>query len=169
LKTSRGTVVTLRYTLTDDAGEVLDRSGDQDPLVYLHGYDTILPALERHLEGAEVGHRSQVTLPAADAYGERDPHSVFEAPREQFPDGARLRPGMEVTGEGPEGPVTLTVVRVTEGGAVLDANHPLAGKTLHFELEIVGLRAATPEEMEHGHVHDESGSHHHRHDVRGGS
>lgn len=153
-------MVSLRYTLTDDAGTLLDSSGPE-PLTYLHGFDSVLPALERALEGNEVGFKSKVTVPPSEGYGEHDPESIFEAPRDHFPPGARIAPGMEVTAQGPEGPVTLKVLELTDGGALLDANHALAGKTLHFELEIVGLREATQEELDHGHVHEGGHSHPH--------
>lgn len=160
MKTARNMVVSFHYTLKDDAGEVLDSSSGREPLSYLHGHGNIIPGLERALEGTAVGYRSQVTVGAADAYGETNPDLVFEAPREQFPTDMKLETGARVYAEGPEGSVSFTVVRVTDTGAVLDGNHPLAGKQLHFDVEVVDIRPATKEEITHGHVHGEHDHHH---------
>jgi FKBP-type peptidyl-prolyl cis-trans isomerase SlyD len=97
---------------------------------------------------------------AAEGYGETNPDLVFEAPREQFPADMKLEAGTRVYAEGPDGPVSFTVVRLTEKGAVLDGNHPLAGKDLHFDVEVVEVRPATTEELAHGHVHNGDGHHH---------
>jgi FKBP-type peptidyl-prolyl cis-trans isomerase SlyD len=160
MKTEPNMVVSLHYTLKDDNGEVLDSSSGREPLAYLHGHGNIVPGLERALEGTTVGHRSQVAVAAGDAYGETNPDLVFEAPREQFPADMQLTEGARVYAEGPEGPVSFTVVRLTERGAVLDGNHPLAGKQLHFDVEIVDIRPATKEELAHGHVHGADDHHH---------
>jgi len=160
MKTADDMVVTLNYTLTDDNGVVLDSSAEGMPLSYLHGHGNIIPGLERALEGADVGFKSQVTVPAVEGYGEKDPKAVFEAPRDQFPPDMDIAPGMLVTSEGGQGS-PLTIVEVSDSVVVLDGNHPLAGKTLHFEVEVVDVRAATEEELSHGHVHSGDGHHHH--------
>lgn len=160
MKTEPNMVVSLHYTLKDDSGEVLDSSSGREPLSYLHGHGNIIPGLEKALEGTSVGHRSNVAVAAADAYGETNPDLVFEAPKEQFPADMELAEGARVYAEGPDGPVSFTVVRLTESGAVLDGNHPLAGKRLHFDVEVVEIRPATKEELAHGHVH---GAHDHHH------
>ncbi len=160
MKTARNMVVSFHYTLKDDSGEVLDTSSGREPLTYLHGHGNIIPGLEKALEGTSVGHRSHVAVEAADAYGETNPDLIFEAPREHFPADLKLEQGTRVYAEGPEGPVSFTVVRLTEKGAVLDGNHPLAGKQLHFDLEVVDVRPATPEELDHGHVHGAGGHDH---------
>jgi FKBP-type peptidyl-prolyl cis-trans isomerase SlyD len=160
MKAASGTVVSMHYTLTDDSGTVLDSSSGGDPLTYLHGHGNIIPGLEKALEGRESGFRSKVTVPAAEAYGEKDPQAVFEAPREHFPPDLELAEGLRVFAEGPEGRIALTVIKLTETGAVLDANHPLAGQTLHFDVEITEVRTATTEEVEHGHVHGPDDHHH---------
>jgi len=160
MKTARNMVVSFHYTLRDDTGEVLDSSAGREPLSYLHGHGNIIPGLERALEGTSAGHRSHVTVDAADAYGETNPDLIFEAPREHFPADLKLEAGTRVYAEGPEGPVSFTVVRVTESGAVLDGNHPLAGKQLHFDIEVVDVRPATEEELAHGHVHGPGGHDH---------
>ncbi len=160
MKAAAGMVVTMHYTLTDDQGEVLDSSSGSDPLTYLHGAQNIIPGLERALEGTAAGHKARVTVAPAEGYGEKDPAAVFEAPREHFPPDLELKPGVRVSADGPQGPISFLVVSVTDKTATLDGNHPLAGQTLHFDVEIVNVRAATDEEKEHGHVHGEGGHHH---------
>ncbi len=160
MKAASGTVVTMHYTLSDDHGAVLDSSRGAEPLTYLHGHGNIVPGLEQALEGKQAGHKSQVTVAPADGYGEINPQAIFEAPKAHFPPEVNLAAGQRVYAEGPNGPITLTVVRLTDTGAVLDANHPLAGKTLHFDIEITEIRQATEEELSHGHVHGAGGHHH---------
>jgi FKBP-type peptidyl-prolyl cis-trans isomerase SlyD len=160
MKTALNMVVSFHYTLKDDSGEVLDSSNGREPLSYLHGHGNIIPGLEKALEGTAAGERSQVDLRPEEAYGQPNPDLVFEASREQFPDDLQLAPGARVYADGPDGPVPFTVVRLTESGAVLDGNHPLAGKQLHFDIEIVDVRPATQEELNHGHVHGPGGADH---------
>jgi FKBP-type peptidyl-prolyl cis-trans isomerase SlyD len=161
MKTATNMVVSFHYTLKDDTGEVLDSSGGREPLSYLHGHGNIVPGLEKALEGTVAGHRSQVAVKAVEGYGETNPDLVFEATREQFPADLKLELGARVYAEGPQGPVSFTVVRLTEKGAILDGNHPLAGKQLHFDVEVIEVRPATGAELEHGHVHGPDGHHHH--------
>ncbi len=160
MKAAPGMVVSMHYTLTDDSGDVLDSSRGGEPFSYLHGHNNIIPGLEKALEGTEAGFKSKVTVAPAEGYGEKNAEAVFEAPREHFPPDMKLEIGARVYADGPNGPITLTVVKLTESGAVLDANHPLAGKTLHFDVEITTVRSATAEELAHGHVHGEGGHHH---------
>lgn len=160
MKAAQGMVVSMHYTLTDDNGEKLDSSLGGEPFNYLHGHSNIIPGLEKALEGAEPGFKSKVTVAPAEGYGEKNPEAIFEAPKEHFPPDMKLELGARVYADGPNGPITLSVVKLTETGAVLDANHPLAGKTLHFDVEITTVRAATSEEIEHGHVHGEGGHKH---------
>ena len=160
MKATQGMVVSMHYTLTDDSGATLDSSCGGEPFNYLHGHSNIIPGLEQALEGAAAGFKSKVTVAPAEGYGEKNPEAIFEAPKEHFPPDMKLELGARVYADGPNGPVTLTVVKLTETGAVLDANHPLAGKTLHFDVEITTVRAATAEEIEHGHVHGEGGHQH---------
>jgi len=161
MKAAHGMVVTMHYTLTDDQGEVLDSSRGGEPMTYLHGHQNIIPGLERALEGTGTGHKAQVTVEPAEGYGEKNPEAVFEAPREHFPPDMELKPGMRVSAEGPNGPISFLIVDVNEKAATLDGNHPLAGQTLHFDVEIMDVRAATDEEKEHGHVHGPDGHHDH--------
>jgi FKBP-type peptidyl-prolyl cis-trans isomerase SlyD len=160
MKAGLGKVVTVHYRLTGDDGALLDSSEAQEPLTYLHGYDGLLPGLERGIEGLEPGQNSRVDLLAADAYGPHDPEAVIHAARDQFPEDMVLAPGIEVSARSDEGTLTFRVVEVSETGAVLDGNHPLAGQNLHFQVEVVEVRNATAEEIAHGHVH---GPHEHDH------
>ena len=164
MKTANGMVVTMHYTLTDDSGNTLDSSNGREPLAYLHGFGNIIPGLETALEGSEVGFKSIVDVAAIDGYGERDPAAVFEAPREQFPDDMDVTPGTRVFADGPNGPIPFTIMEVTESNVKLDANHPLAGMNLHFDVEVVEVRVATDEEIAHGHVHGAGHEHEHEHE-----
>lgn len=161
-RVSSGKVVSLRYTLTDTEGTVLDQSGDE-PMDYLHGEGNIVPGLERELEGRAVGDKFRAVVSPEDGYGERDGESQ-QIPRSAFPDGAELEVGMQVVAETPEGDAfPLWVVGTSATHVELDPNHPLAGETLTFDVEVLGVRQATEEEMEHGHVHGPGGHHHHDH------
>lgn len=153
MKATQDRVVSLHYTLTDDHGLLLDSSRGRDPLAYLHGHGHIIQGLEAALEGCEAGFSGSVQVPPADAYGEYDPQGVFEAPRDQFPSGEEIQAGMRVQAEGPQGIVNFTVLSANDQGVMLDANHPLAGKTLNFEVEVLEVRQATDQELAHQHVH----------------
>jgi len=153
MKAARGRVVSLHYTLADDHGTVLDSSRGREPFAYLHGYGSIVRGLEAALEGSEAGFLSNVEVAPGDGYGDRNPEAVFEVPRGQFPPGEEIRVGMQVQGEGEHGVLNFTVVEVNGQGVVLDANHPMAGKTLHFDVEVLDVREATAQELAHGHVH----------------
>lgn len=153
MKAARDKVVSLHYTLTDDSGEALDSSRGRVPFVYLHGHGNIIRGLEAALEGHEAGFSSSIQVAPADGYGEYNPQAVFEVPREQFPPNEEIQVGMQVQGEGPDGRLNFMVLAVNEQGVVLDANHPMAGKNLNFEVEVLEVRDATEQELSHGHVH----------------
>ncbi|HXH04703.1 MAG TPA: peptidylprolyl isomerase [Candidatus Competibacteraceae bacterium] len=159
MKATAGMVVSMHYTLTDDQGEVIDSSRGGEPFAYLHGHGNIISGLEQALEGAEAGFHEQITVAPEDGYGEYLQQAVFEVPRDQFPQGEDIEVGMRVHGEGPQGVMAFTVVGLTEYGVILDGNHPLAGKTLHFDVEVLEVRQATRQELAHGHVH--AGGHDH--------
>ncbi len=159
MKAARGKVVSLHYTLTDDLGVRLDSSREREPFAYLHGYGNIIAGLEAALEGHEAGFSSAIHLAPAEGYGEYDPEAVFEAPRAQFPPGEDIRVGMRVQGEGARGVLNCTVIDVNDQAVVLDANHPMAGKNLHFAVEVLTVRDATAQELAHGHVHTHGHDH----------
>ena len=153
MKAVHGRVVSLHYTLTDDLGVQLDSSRGHEPFVYLHGYGNIIPGLESALEGHEAGFSSAIQVVPADGYGAYNPQAVFEVPRAQFPPSEDIQVGMQVQGEGAQGILNFTVVDVNDQGVVLDANHPMAGKNLHFAVDVLEVRDATAQELAHGHVH----------------
>ena len=137
-------LVTLEYTLKDDDQNILDSSEQMGPLDYVHGYRQLIPGLEKALAGREVGESFSLTVPPQQGYGEIDPRAVFEASRSQFPPEAQLEVGMEFETSGHH-----VVITEIDGDIIrLDANHPLAGKNLHFDIKITGVRDATPEELE---------------------
>jgi len=146
-------VVTIHYTLTDDAGEVLDNSRDSDPMVYLHGASNIIPGLEKELTGKTAGATLKVTVSPEEGYGEHSPEAIQKVPRSAFEGVEDIQPGMQFQTEGPQGMQIIVVAEVSEEEVTVDANHPLAGKTLHFDVSVEGVRDATPEELDHGHAH----------------
>ena len=151
------TVGSIEYTLTNDAGEVLDTSRDGGPLTYIHGTGQIVPGLEKALAGRTAGDNVRVRLDARDGYGERDPELVQTATRAQF-GGDEPEVGLQVRTDDDE--QVLTIVAVEGDVVTLDGNHPLAGVPLTFDVTIVGVRAATKQELAHGHAHG-SGGHDH--------
>jgi FKBP-type peptidyl-prolyl cis-trans isomerase SlyD len=154
-------VVSIHYTLKDDSGEVIDRSAEGEPLEYLHGHGNLIPGLERELTGKNTGDRLQVRIAPADAYGEYDDALVQRVPRRALKGIADVRVGMRLQAQTPEGARALTVTNVSGDMVTLNGNHPLAGKSLNFEVEVAGMRDATAEELSHGHVHGAGGHHHH--------
>ncbi|HHE54816.1 MAG TPA: peptidylprolyl isomerase [Caldithrix abyssi] len=152
-------VVSIHYTLKNDAGEVLDSSIGQQPLAYLHGRKNIISGLENALTGKNVGDKFHVDVPPEEAYGERNDTLFQELPREVFQGVDNIEPGMQFYSETPEGVQMITVTKVEGDTITVDANHPLAGQTLHFDVEVMDVREATEEELQHGHVHDSSHQH----------
>ncbi|HNY99345.1 MAG TPA: peptidylprolyl isomerase [Rectinema sp.] len=148
-------VVTIDYSLSDDVGRIIDSSEENEPLVYLHGNDNIIPGLERELEGKIPGETLSCSIPPTDAYGERNESLVFKVNKKDFGDNVEVAAGMQFEAHGEDGTLIVTVVNVDGEEVTLDANHPLAGETLHFDVKVVDVREATPEELEHGHAHGE--------------
>ncbi len=157
---SQDQVVSIHYTLRDEAGDIIDRSPEGEPLAYLHGRGNLIPGLERELTGRKPGDRLQVEIAPADAYGEYDRELVQRVPRRALKGIADVRIGMRLQAQTPEGPRAVTVTQISGDLVTLDGNHPLAGKKLHFEVEIAAVRPATEEELAHGHVHGPGGHHH---------
>lgn len=161
MKIAKGSVVNLDYSLHLGDGQVVDSSEPGEPLTYLHGEGQIVPGLESALEGLDVGENRKVVVAPAEGYGEHDPRGIQEVPRGAFPPGFDPQVGMELTAEGPSGePVPFSIREVKPASVVIDLNHPLAGKTLHFEVTVREVRTATAEELEHGHAHGPEGHHH---------
>jgi len=153
-------VVCIHYTLRDEAGTVLDSSSGRAPLAYLHGRGNLVPGLEAALEGKSAGTSFEVAVAPEQGYGIRDERLVQIVPRTKFGDAAEITPGMQFKANGSGGARVVTVMRVERDLVTVDANHPLAGKTLYFQVEITEIRRATREELTHGHVHGPGGHHH---------
>ena len=156
----KNTVVSIDYTLTDTDGTVLDSSKGQKPLDYLHGSGNIIPGLEEALAGKRAGDSVKVSVPPEKGYGLRNETLSHKVPRTMFDTKNEIKPGMRFHAEAEHGEHTVTVTAVDSEHVTVDANHPLAGKILHFDVSVLKIRTATPEELAHGHVHAAGGHHH---------
>ena len=153
-------VVSIDYTLTNQQGEVIDSSSGREPLAYLQGHGNIIPGLESALEGKTAGEQLQVTIAPADGYGERDDALTQAVPRQMFENADEVQVGMQFQTMSEQGPHVVTVVAVDSDNVTVDANHPLAGETLNFDVTVVSVRDASDEEMDHGHVYGPEGHQH---------
>lgn len=155
-------VVNIHYTLRDAQGEVLDSSEDRGPLAYIQGIGNLIPGLERELEGRIKGDRVKAVIAPSEAYGEYDDNLVHLVPLSGFQsaDGEQLEVGMQVQVDTGQGHAIAMVTSIEGNDVTLDLNHPLAGTELHFDVEIMSVREATDEELDHGHVHGPGGHHH---------
>jgi FKBP-type peptidyl-prolyl cis-trans isomerase SlyD len=154
------TVASFNYTLTNDAGEIIDSSEGRSPLAYLHGAGNIVPGLEKEMTGRKAGDRFDVVVAPEDGYGQPNPMLVQTVPREAFQGVDSIEVGMEFQAQTPQGPLSVVVSKVDADNVTVDGNHPLAGKTLHFAIEVTDVRDASVEELAHGHVHGPGGHHH---------
>lgn len=153
-------VVTLNYTLTDNEGNIIDQSNDGS-FVYLHGASNIIPGLENALQGRRPGDALDVSVAPEEGYGERDAGKTQSVPRNMFPEDTDIEPGLQFHAQGPNGEMLVVTVAEVEGDTVtVDGNHPLAGVQLNFAVEVVEVRDARQEEIEHGHVHGPGGHNH---------
>jgi len=147
-----GVVAIIHYTLKNDAGEVLDSSEGGDPLPYLHGASNIVPGLEKELTGLSVGDKKDVDVAPEEGYGLPNPAMIQDVPREAFPEDAEVEPGVQFLMQGEQGqPIPIWISAVEGDVVTIDANHPLAGQTLHFAIEVAGVRPATEQEQSQGH------------------
>ncbi|MAD45825.1 MAG: peptidylprolyl isomerase [Oceanospirillaceae bacterium] len=154
-------VVSIHYKVVDvDSGETIDSSEGKEPMTYLHGAQNIIPGLEKALEGKSVGDELEVTIAPEDAYGEYSDERVQQVPMEAFQGVEKVEPGMAFTAQTEQGPINLVVTEVDEAVVTVDANHPLAGKSLQFSVKVDSVRDASEEELSHGHVHGEGGVEH---------
>ena len=158
MKIATNTAVTLRFKVSDAQGKLIEEN--KEPMVYLHGgYGNTLPKIEAALEGQESGYQTTLALSAEDAFGLRDEGLLRTIPRSQFPAGVKV--GGQLEGRGADGQEQVFYVSKIKGDTVLlDGNHPLAGKALRFTVKVMGVRAASEEEIAHRHVHGEHGHHH---------
>lgn len=165
LTVSENMIASVHYTGTlPENGEVFDSSEGRDPLTFLVGHKQMIPGFEEEIMGAKVGERNEFTLTSDRAYGERDPAAVMELPREQFKqleEQAKLETGMQLVAQMPHGPAPFTIKDLTDEVVTADFNHALAGQSLTFSVEVVALRAASEEEISHGHAHGPDGHHDH--------
>ena len=153
-------VVSIHYTLKNDAGEVLDGSSGGEPMTYLHGHGNLISGLERELTGKNTGDKLQVKILPADGYGEYDKALVRKVPRRALKGIPKITVGMRLQAQTEAGVRAVTVSQVAGDMITLDGNHPLAGQNLNFEVEVADVRAASAEELTHGHVHGPDGHHH---------
>ncbi len=154
------TVVTFHYTLRDEAGADMETSRSGDPAVYLHGTNNIIPGLETAMTGRAAGDVFSATVNPENGYGLRNPEAVQRVPIKHLAFNGKLRPGAVVQLSTSDGMRTVTVTKAGRHTADIDTNHPLAGQTLVFDIEVVETRNATAEELAHGHVHGVGGHHH---------
>ena len=157
---AQNSVVSIHYTLKDDAGEIIDSSASGDPLTYLHGQGNLVAGLERALDGKDVGDKLEVKLAPADGYGEYDKQLVQKIPRRALKGISNVTVGMRLHAQTEQGPRAVTVTNITGDMVTIDGNHPLAGQPLNFDVEVAEVRDATEEELSHGHVHGPGGHHH---------
>jgi FKBP-type peptidyl-prolyl cis-trans isomerase SlyD len=158
MKIEKDTVVTLRYKVAEANGKLIEES--REPMVYLHGgYDNTLPKIEAALDGREAGYEVMLQLKPEDAFGTRDESLLRTIPKKEFPPGVKVGGQLEGRTDAGE-PHVFHVMKIKGDTVHLDGNHPLAGKELRFSIKVMGVRAATGEEIEHRHVHGEHGHHH---------
>ncbi len=161
MKVAKESVVAINYTLTNNAGTVLDSSQGRDPLTYIQGIGALIPGLEAELEGKSAGEKLKVSIQPEHGYGLKDDTLVQVISRSQFEKGLKIEVGMQFETASADGHgMVVTVVEVTGENIKVDGNHPLAGEVLNFDVEIMSVRAASADELSHGHVHGPHGHHH---------
>lgn len=153
-------VVSFHYTLRDEHGKQLESSREGDPMTYLHGAGNIIPGLEKAMAGKVAGDQFEASVEPAEAYGERDENGVQRIPAKHFKQAGRLEPGQMVVLQTRQGPRQVMVVKVGRFNVDIDTNHPMAGLSLTFDVEVTDVRDATAEEVTHGHVHGPGGIDH---------
>jgi FKBP-type peptidyl-prolyl cis-trans isomerase SlyD len=153
-------VVLIHYTLKDDAGAVIDTSAGGEPLAYIQGHGNLVAGLEKALEGQQDGSNVAVSVTPEEGYGKHDSNLIQRVPKRGLQSAGAIKKGMQFQGRTDDGMRLFTVTAVIGDMVTLDGNHPLADKTLHFDVQVVSVREATAEELEHGHVHGAGGHHH---------
>jgi len=156
---SQDKAVTIHYAVSNSDGTLLDKSSEEKPLAFIFGRGMLIPGLEKALEGKAAGEKMDVEIPSADAYGERHDGLVQTVPRTVFGD-QEVNPGMQFRATTDQGEQSVMIVEVNEEEVTVDGNHPLAGVDLQFNVEVVDVRDATAEELDHGHVHGPGGVDH---------
>jgi len=153
-------VVLIHYTLKDDQGTVIDSSAGGEPLAFIQGHGNLVAGLEKALEGKQDGDTVAVSVPPAEGYGAHAAGLIQRVPKRSLQGSGEIKKGMQFQARTDDGMRLFTVTAVVGDMVTLDGNHPLADKTLHFDVQIVSVRDATAEELEHGHVHGAGGHHH---------
>ena len=158
----KNSIATLHYTLKDDAGEILDVADENNPFLYMHGVGGMIPGLEKALENGKAGEKIVVSIAPAEAYGERNPSLTQDVPREMFGSitDEDMVVGAQFQAQTDQGVEIITVVAVEGDTIKIDGNHPMAGETLHFDVDVIDVRDATEEEVSHGHPHGPGGNQH---------
>lgn len=160
MQISENKVASIHYTLKDDAGQVLDSSSEGQPLTYLQGFGNIIPGLEQEMVGKSVGDKFEVTVEPEDAYGFRQEEMIQAVPRTAFDGVENIEVGMRFQAQTANGPVPVVVTQVEDEEITVDGNHPLAEMKLHFSVEVVDVRDASADELQHGHAHGAGGHEH---------
>lgn len=160
MQVAKNKVISIDYTLTDAQGTELDSSQGRGPFAYIHGIGNIIPGLEAALEGKSKGDQVNAVIPPEKAYGTRDENLVQNLSRSQFDTDQEIQVGMQFQAMSEGGPRVVTVVSVDADNVTIDANHPLAGVTLHFDVTVKEIREASDDELSHGHVHGPDDHHH---------
>lgn len=160
MQVAKDRVVRFHYTLSDAAGAVMESSQGGQPLAMLWGHGGLIVGVERALEGKAAGDSFEVRVSPEDGYGERHDTLIQRLPKKYFRQAERLKPGMVTEVKTPQGARAVTVLKVGLSVIDVDGNHPLAGQTLNFAIDVVDVREASAEEIDHGHVHGDGGAHH---------
>jgi FKBP-type peptidyl-prolyl cis-trans isomerase SlyD len=161
MQAEKDKVVSFHYRVSEEPGSEVENSHERDPMVFLFGHGNIIPGLEQAMVGRAPGDRFEAVVAPEQAYGLRREDFVQRVPKKYFRDGEHLKPGMATVLNTRDGQRSVTVVKVGSSVIDVDLNHPLAGKTLRFEVEITDVRDALEEEIAHGHAHGPDGAHHH--------
>jgi FKBP-type peptidyl-prolyl cis-trans isomerase SlyD len=160
MQLTKNKVAVLNFTLKNKDGEIIDETND-GTFTYLHGARNLISGLENALENKQAGDKISVVIEPKDAYGEHDQEKVERVPLDMFPPEVEIREGMQFDSESADGePIVVTVIEIDPGEVVVDGNHPMTGVELHFDVELVEVREATAQELEHGHVHGPHGHDH---------
>lgn len=160
MQISSNSVASFHYVLKDESGEELDNSKSGNPMTYLHGHNGLLPGLEAALAGKSAGDSFSVTLGPEEAFGEVRENSEMRVPLKHLQGARKWKPGMRAVVHTEQGHRTVTVLKVGHSMATIDTNHPMAGKTIVFDIEVLEVREASQEELAHGHAHGPGGHHH---------
>ncbi len=160
MQIGKNKVVSIHYTLRDNKGNILDSSDGGAPLTYIQGIGNLIPGMEEGLEGRKQGEKLDINVSPEKGYGVKNDQLVQNVPRAAFGD-QDIKPGMQFQAQGDQGTQVVTITKVEPDSVTVDGNHPLAGIDLSFAVEVMNIRDASSEELDHGHVHGEGGHHHH--------